>query len=130
MKRLTSEKGPKAIGAYSVATRVGDVIYTSGQIAIDPQTGDLVEKDIIKQTHQVMNNLQVILEQNDSKLDNIIKTTIYLEDINDFSTFNEVYAEYFEEENYPSRTAVEIAALPKEAKIEIDVIALVNKQES
>lgn|SRR5699024_801709 len=126
MKRLISKKGPKAIGAYSVATKVEDVIYSSGQIAIDPNTNQMVEDDIKIQTQQVMNNLKNILEENGSKLENIIKANVFLTDIKEFSEFNEVYAQYFNNGDYPSRTAIEISALPNNAKIEIDVMAIVN----
>ncbi len=126
MQRLKSEKGPKAIGAYCVATQVGDIIYTSGQIPIDPETNELVEDDIKKQTHRVLNNLKMVLEENGSGLEHIIKANVFLMDINEFSAFNEVYAEYFEEGNSPSRTAVQVSGLPKNAKIEIDVMATVR----
>lgn len=127
MERLISGKAPRAIGAYSVATKVEDVIYTSGQIAIDPDTNQMVEDDIKMQTHQVINNLKNILEENGSKLENIIKTNVFLTDIKEFNEFNEVYAQHFGKEDYPSRTAIEISALPNNAKIEIDVIAIANK---
>lgn len=127
MERLTSEKGPKAIGAYSVATKVGDIIYTSGQIPIDPETNQMVEDDIQAQTHRVMKNLKIVLEENDSQLGNIIKSNVFLSDINEFRTFNEVYEEYFAAGNYPSRTAVQVGALPNNAKVEIDVMATVKK---
>ncbi len=127
MKRLKSENGPKAIGAYSVATKLGDLIYTSGQIPINPETNEMVEDDIKKQTQRVMDNLKIVLEENGSQLGNILKANVFLTDINEFSAFNEVYGKYFEEGNYPSRTAIEISALPKNAKIEVDVIAEVGQ---
>lgn len=127
MERLTSEKGPQAIGAYSVATKVGKIIYTSGQIAIDPETSQMVADEIKEQTHRVMQNLKIVLEENNSQLNNIIKANVFLTDIGEFQAFNEVYAKYFEEGNYPSRTAIQVGALPNQAKLEIDVMAVENK---
>ena len=127
MERLTSEKGPQAIGAYSAATKVGKIIYTSGQIAIDPETSQMVADEIKEQTHRVMQNLKIVLEENNSQLNNIIKANVFLTDIGEFQAFNEVYAKYFEEGNYPSRTAIQVGALPNQAKLEIDVMAVENK---
>lgn len=126
MKRLSAENGPKAIGAYSIATRVKDTIYTSGQLGMDPSTGSLVDETIEGQTEQAMKNIKAILEENNSRMTNIIKTTVLLKDIGDFKAFNSVYASFFEEGQYPSRTAFEVGALPLDAKIEIEVIALTN----
>ncbi|MCC5890555.1 MAG: RidA family protein [Alkalibacterium sp.] len=127
MKRITSEKGPKAIGAYSVATKVGNIVYTSGQLGMNPSTGKLISDTIEEQTHQALTNVKTILEENSSLMKNIIKSTVYLNDINDFKAFNQVYAEFFDKDDFPSRTAIEVAALPLSAKIEIEVIALVNE---
>lgn len=127
MKRLSSENGPKAIGAYSVATKVGNIVYTSGQLGMNPSTGELISDSIEDQTQQALTNIKTILEENSSVMKNIIKSTVYLNDINDFKAFNQVYAEFFDKEDFPSRTAIEVAALPLNAKIEIEVIALVNE---
>lgn len=127
MKRLSSENGPKAIGAYSIATKVGNIVYTSGQLGMNPSTGELISDSIEDQTQQALTNIKTILEENSSVMKNIIKSTVYLNDINDFKAFNQVYAEFFDKEDFPSRTAIEVAALPLSAKIEIEVIALVNE---
>lgn len=123
MKRISSENGPKAIGAYSIATKVGDMIYTSGQLGMNPSTSELVDSSIEMQTEQAMKNIKTILEENGSTMNNIVKATIFLSDIGDFKAFNSVYASFFEEGNYPSRTAFEVGALPLSAKIEIEIIA-------
>lgn len=127
MKRLSSENGPKAIGAYSIATKVGNIVYTSGQLGMNPSTGELISDSIEDQTQQALTNIKTILEENSSVMKNIIKSTVYLNDINDFKAFNQVYAKFFDKEDFPSRTAIEVAALPLSAKIEIEVIALVNE---
>lgn len=127
MKRLSSKNGPKAIGAYSIATKVGNIVYTSGQLGMNPTTGELISDRIEDQTQQALKNIKTILEENSSVMKNIIKSTVYLNDINDFKAFNKVYAEFFEKDDFPSRTAIEVAALPLSAKIEIEVIALINE---
>lgn len=127
MKRLSAENGPKAIGAYSIATQVKDMIYTSGQLGMDPSTGSLVDETIESQTEQALKNIKAILEENGSSMNRIIKTTVLLKDISDFKAFNAVYAGFFEEGEYPSRTAFEVGALPLDARIEIEVIALTNE---
>lgn len=122
MEYIKTLKAPQAIGPYSQGIIAGNLIYTSGQIAIDPKTGNLVENDIIKQTHQVINNLNEILLEGGSSLDKVIKTTVYVTNINDFSVINEIYATYFK--NKPARSLVEVKSLPKNALIEIEATAL------
>ena len=121
MKKIQTENAPKAIGPYSQAIEAGDFIYTSGQIPIDPLTGNLVEGGIEEQTKRVIKNLTAVLNAADSSLDNVVKTTCFLKDINDFAKFNEIYAEFFT--GKPARSCVEVSALPKGALLEIEVIA-------
>lgn len=123
LKRLSSEKAPKAVGSYSAATKVGNLIYTSGQLPINRETGEIdFPNNIEKQTIQSMENLKYILEENRSSIEKIVKTTVYLQNIEDFSTFNEVYSNYFSKD-FPSRTAFEVGNLPMDAMIEIEAIA-------
>lgn len=123
LKRISSEKAPKAVGSYSAATKVGNLIYTSGQLPINRKTGKIdFPNSIEKQTMQSMENLKYILEDNGSSTERIVKTTVYLKNIEDFSTFNEVYSKYFSED-FPSRTAFEVGNLPMGAMIEIEAIA-------
>ena len=118
---LSTDKAPSAIGPYSQGVKIGDLIYTSGQIPVNPATGEM-ESDIRKATERSMNNVKAILEEAGSSLENIIKTTIFLKDINDFAAVNEVYATFFNE-NPPARSCVEVGKLPKDAVIEIEAIA-------
>ena len=121
MKKVATEKAPAAIGPYSQAMIVGGLVYTSGQIAIDPATGDLVEGDVRAQTEQVMKNLGAVLEAAGSSYAKAVKTTCFLKNIGDFAVFNEVYGNYFTEK--PARSCVAVAALPKGALVEVEVIA-------
>lgn len=123
-KIVATEKAPAAIGPYAQANMVGDFIFTSGQIPIDPATGDLVTGGIAEQTKQSLENLKAILEEAGSGMDQVIKTTCFLSDIANFNAMNEVYAGYFTEGSYPSRSAFEVAALPKGALVEIEAIAM------
>ncbi len=115
-------KAPDAIGPYSQAVRMGNMVFLSGQIAIDPKTQQFIDGDIKTQTSLVLDNLKAVLEASGSSPDSVVKTTIYLTDINDFAEVNEVYALYFSS-GKPARSTVCVAALPKNAKIEIDAIA-------
>lgn len=121
---ISTTKAPSAIGPYSQGVKVGNMIYTSGQIPVNPETGEL-EMDIKKATKRSMENIKAILEEAGTTLENIIKTTIFLKDMNDFALVNEVYASFFKE-NPPSRSCVEVARLPKDAVIEIEAIATVE----
>lgn len=121
-KIVATEKAPAAIGPYAQANIIGNLVITSGQIPIDPATGNLVEGDIEAQTRQVFANLKAVLEEAGSGLDKIVKTTCFMDNMNDFAKMNEVYAGYFSGE-YPSRSAVEVSKLPKGALIEIEAIA-------
>ena len=121
MKTIKTKKAPMAIGPYSQAIAIGNIVYTSGQIAINPETNEMVEDDIVMQTHQVIKNISNILNEAGSSLDNVIKTTVFVKNIGDFSKINEIYAGYFI--NCPARSLVEVSNLPKNALIEIEVIA-------
>ncbi|MCX7924839.1 MAG: RidA family protein [Fimbriimonadales bacterium] len=119
---ILSNDAPAPIGPYSQATRVGDWIFISGQIPIDPQTGELILGGVAAQTKQVLLNLQAILTSVGLNLDSVVKTTIYLTDLNMFAEMNEVYATYFRPP-YPARATVQVSALPKGAQVEIEAIA-------
>lgn len=119
---IKTDNAPEAIGPYSQGIIVGDFVYTSGQIPINPKTG-IMETDIKLATKQSMENIKAILEEVGTSLENVIKTTIFLKDLNDFNVVNEVYATYFNENN-PARSCVEVARLPKDAVIEIEAIAI------
>ena len=123
-KIVATKKAPAAIGPYAQANIVGNLIFTSGQISLIPETGALVEGGIEEQTRQVFANLKAILEEAGSGLDKVIKTTCFLKDMNDFQVVNEIYGGYFEGD-YPSRSAIEIARLPKDCLIEIEAIAYI-----
>lgn len=121
---IYSEAAPKPIGPYSQAVRLNNLIFFSGQIGIDPKTGNLVTGGIGAETHQVMNNIQAILAEVNLTLENIIKTTIFLTNLADFALVNRIYAEYFTKD-FPARSTIEVKALPKGAKIEIEAIAYI-----
>ena len=118
---ISTKKAPSAIGPYSQGMIVGDYIFTSGQIPLNPENGQLVT-EISKATVQVMENISAVLEAAGSSLEKVIKTTIFLQDLNDFEKVNEIYGSYFEE-NLPARSCVQVAKLPKGAPIEIEAIA-------
>ncbi len=119
---ITTENAPQAIGPYSQAIKTGNTLYISGQIAIDPKTQKFLDADIETQTKQVLENLKAILEASNTSPENVLKTTIYLTDLSDFSKVNEIYETYFKESK-PARATVCVKELPKNAKIEIDAIA-------
>jgi len=119
---IISEKAPKAIGPYSIAIRVSNLIFTAGQIGIDRATGELVPGGIEAETHQVLRNLQYVLEAAGSSLQMVVKTTVFLRDMNDFALMNAVYAQYFNQDA-PARSTVQVTALPKGAAVEIEAIA-------
>lgn len=122
-KVVSTEKAPKAIGPYEQAIKVGEFIYASGQIPLDPKTGNVVEGGIAVQTRQVMENLKAVLEAAGSSFDRVVKTTVFLKNIEDFAAMNEVYAEYLGKAK-PARSTVAVADLPRGALVEIDLIAL------
>lgn len=122
-KAIHTDKAPKAIGPYSQAIVANGFIFVSGQIPLDPVKGEIVGSTIEEQAHQVLKNIQAILEAAGSSMANVVKATVYLADINDFAKMNAVYSQYFSEP-YPARAAFQVARLPKDVKIEIEVIAL------
>ena len=123
MKKIHSGKAPKAVGPYSQGVVVNGLLYTSGQIALDPVSGDLVGATITEQAEQAMKNLVAVLEEAGTKPENVVKTLCFLTDMNDFAAFNEVYAKYFTEK--PARSCVGVQSLPKGAICEVEVIATV-----
>jgi 2-iminobutanoate/2-iminopropanoate deaminase len=122
---IHTDKAPKAIGPYSQAVRTDSLIYTAGQIALDPSTGELVAGSIEEQTRQVLTNLRNVLEAAGSSLEHVVKTTCFLKDMNDFPKFNAVYTEFFSA-NPPARSTVAAAGLPKGGLVEIEAVALVE----
>ena len=120
MKAISTTNAPKAIGPYSQAIQVGNFIFTSGQIPIDPSTGTIVDGGIKAQARQSLQNIKAIMEESGIEMKNIIKTTVFLSDMNDFAEMNEVYAEF---EPYPARSAVAVKTLPKGALVEIEAVA-------
>jgi len=121
-RTIQTEQAPAAIGPYSQAIRIGDFLYTSGQIALDPESGMFLSGEIEEETEQTLKNISAILQAGGVNFENVIKTTVYLSDLNDFTRMNQVYEKYFSK-NKPARACVQVAALPKGAKIEIDAIA-------
>ena len=122
---IATAQAPQAIGPYSQAVVSNGIAYLSGQIPLDPATGQIVEGDIAAQTARVLENLKAVLAACDSSLDQVLKTTVYLKDLGEFARMNEVYARYFPS-TPPARSTVEVARLPREARIEIDAIARVG----
>ena len=123
MKRaISSPDAPKASGPYSQAVRAGQFLFVSGQVPLDPSTGQIVEGDIEAQTRRVFANLAAVLAAGGRSFADVVRTTVFLADMNDFATVNEVYGQYFSEP-YPARATVQVARLPKDARVEIDVIA-------
>jgi 2-iminobutanoate/2-iminopropanoate deaminase len=125
-KIISSNKAPAAIGPYSMAVQAGPFLYSSGQLGIDPQTGSFVEGGIVAETRQALSNLQNVLDAAGLNLTDVIKTTVFLQDMNDFGSMNSVYAEFFTE-NPPARSAVQVAALPKGGTVEIEAVAVISE---
>lgn len=122
-KIIATENAPGAIGPYSQAVQIGEVVYTSGQLPVNPVTG-LIAEDVKDQTKQSLENVKAILEAAGTTMDKVVKTTVFIKDMNDFVQINEVYGQFFAAP-FPARSCVEVARLPKDVKIEIEVIALV-----
>jgi 2-iminobutanoate/2-iminopropanoate deaminase len=122
---LSSPDAPRAIGPYSQAVRVGQLLFASGQIPIDPATGVIVGGDFAAQTRRVLDNLGAVLDAAHLTFADVVKTTVFLADMNDFAAMNEVYGTYFAEP-YPARATVQVARLPKDARVEIDLVASVS----
>ena len=125
-KIISTSKAPSAIGPYNQGTSFGDLVFLSGQIPLIAETMELVEGDVKEQTKQVMENLKAVLEEAGSSFDNVLKTTCYLSDMDNFAAFNEIYADYFEGETAPARATVAVKTLPKNVLVEVDAIAFKN----
>ena len=123
-KIIFTDKAPAPIGPYSQAVLVGNTLYTSGQIALDPISMELVMDTIELETTQVMNNMKAVLEAADMDFSNVVKSSIFISDMNDFARINSIYASYFEEEFAPARETVQVAKLPKNVNVEISMIAV------
>jgi 2-iminobutanoate/2-iminopropanoate deaminase len=119
---VSSPDAPKAIGPYSQAVRAGQLLFVSGQVPLDPATGQIVGGDVAAQTRRVFDNLAAVLKAGGRSFADVVRTTVFLADMNDFATVNEVYGTYFSEP-YPARATVQVARLPKDARVEIDLIA-------
>lgn len=124
-KQVQTDKAPKAIGPYSQAIIANGFVFCSGQIPIDPATGDVIDGTIEEQTRRVFKNLGAVLEAAGSSFDEVVKATVFLQDMNDFAKMNGVYGEFFKTP-YPARAAVQVARLPRDVKVEIEAVALVK----
>lgn len=122
---ITTENAPAAVGPYSQAVRAGDFVYTAGQVALDPSTGEVEATGIAAQTRQALQNLRAVLQAAGSGLDRVVKTTVFLQDMGEFAAMNEAYEEFFGDEP-PARSAVEVAALPLGVRVEIEAVALLK----
>lgn len=122
---IVSEKAPKALGPYSVAVKAGNLVYTAGQLGLDPGTGEFAPGGIEGETRQALENLENVLESAGSSLENVIKTTVFLRDMDEFTAMNGVYGQFFTEK-FPARSAVQVARLPKDGAVEIEAIAFID----
>ncbi len=128
MKKIVSTtEAPAAVGPYSQAVRVGPMLFTAGQIPLDPKSGQIVSQDIGEQTRRVLDNLTAVLRAESMDFSNIVKTTVFMTNLGDFQTMNEIYATYFKDQP-PARSTVQVSALPKGAQVEIEVVAVATKQ--
>lgn len=123
LKIIATEKAPAAVGPYSQGIKAGDFVYTSGQLPIDPSTGQLVQDDIQSATRVALNNVKAVLEEGGASMETVVKVTVFVKDMNNFGAINEVYAEYFTDHK-PARSLVEVARLPKDGVIEIEAVAI------
>ena len=126
-KIISTTEAPAAVGPYSQAVRVGPMLFTAGQIPLDPKTGQIVSQDIGEQTKRVLENLTAVLKAEGMNFSNIVKTTIFMTNLGDFQTVNEIYATYFKDAP-PARSTVQVAALPKGAQVEIELVAVATKE--
>jgi 2-iminobutanoate/2-iminopropanoate deaminase len=127
MKKIVSTtEAPAAVGPYSQAVRVGPLLFTAGQIPLDPQSGQIVSQDVAEQTRRVLDNLTAVLKAEGMDFSNIVKTTVFMTNLGDFQTMNEVYAGYFKDEP-PARSTVQVSALPKGAQVEIELVAAASR---
>lgn len=124
---IRSEHAPQPIGPYSAAVRYGNIVYTAGQIGIDPQTGEIVPGGIETETRQVLTNLQNLLAAAGTSLEQVVKTTVFMRDLSEFNQMNQVYAEFFKND-FPARSTVQVSALPKGAAVEIEAVAMIDQE--
>ncbi len=124
-KIISTDAAPAAIGPYSQGNVYGNLLFTSGQIPLNPSTGEIVGTTVEEQTEQVLKNLKAVLEEGGSSLNKVLKTTVFIKDMNDFGKINEVYGKFFTEGAYPSRSAVEVARLPKDVLVEVEAVAYI-----
>ena len=122
---INTDQAPKAIGPYSVANRIGNLVFTAGQTGLDPVTNELVRGGIQAETRQVLTNIKNVLEASGSSLEQVVKTTVFLRDMGDFAQMNAAYAEFFPQ-NHPARTTVQVVAVPRGGAVEIEVVAVAN----
>jgi len=128
MKKIVSTtEAPAAVGPYSQAVRIGPMLFTAGQIPLDPKSGQIVSQDVAEQTRRVLDNLTAVLKAEGMDFSNIVKTTVFMTNLGDFQTMNEVYASYFSDQP-PARSTVQVSALPKGAQVEIEVVAAASRQ--
>ncbi len=125
-ERVHTTHAPAAIGAYSQAIKIGDFVYTAGQIGLDPKTGNLAGEGMAEQTRRVLDNLSAVLEAAGSSLDHVIKTTVFITDMANFAAMNEIYKQYFNSEMPPARSTVQVAGLPLGAMVEIECVATIK----
>src|SRR2546422_8868207 len=128
-KIISTPEAPAAVGPYSQAVRVGSTIYCAGQIPLDPKSGQIVSQEISEQTRRVLDNITAVLKAEGLTFDNIVKTTIFLTDLGDFQRVNEMYASYFKQQP-PARSTIQVSALPKGARVEIEAIAMADQNGS
>ncbi|KAI8095947.1 endoribonuclease L-PSP [Thamnidium elegans] len=126
LTRVQTPKAPAAIGPYAQAIKVNGMVYTSGSLPVIPETGNVIEGGITEQTHQSLANIVEVLKASGSGLDKVVKTTVFLKDMNDFVAMNQVYAKFFDQ-HQPARSAVQVARLPKDVAVEIECIAVTNE---
>jgi 2-iminobutanoate/2-iminopropanoate deaminase len=127
-ERIYTDQAPAAIGPYSQAIRLGNIVYTAGQVGLDPTTGALVEGGIAEQTHRALDNLSAVLQAAGTNLASVLKTTVFLADMGDFAAMNDVYGSYFTNTDPPARSTVQVAGLPRNALVEIECIATLDKE--
>lgn len=127
-ERIYSDHAPAALGPYSQAIRAGNIIYTAGQVGLDPATGQLIEGGIAEQTRRALDNLSAVLQAAGGTLHDVVKTTVFLADLAHFGAMNEVYKGYFSDDQPPARSTVQVAALPREALVEIECVALLDRE--
>ncbi|MCA9407828.1 MAG: RidA family protein [Candidatus Omnitrophica bacterium] len=120
---IFSSDAPKPVGPYNQAVKTGNLVFLAGQIPIDPTVGKITATDVAAQTHQIIKNIQAVLTKAGTSLDKVIKTTVFMKDLKDFSQMNEVYAQYFKAETAPARSTIQVAALPLDSLVEIEVVA-------